>query len=67
MGLRNFQRMFKLTNKQTIYYFNDIQAPDLHTTQCDNIYKIEILMMIIIKTIKIIYIEDLLRHVEDGS
>ena len=62
-----FQRMSKLTNKQTIYYFNDIQAPDLHITQCYNIYKIEILMMIIIKTTKIIYIEDLLRRVEDGS
>ena len=39
MGLRNFQSMFKLTNKQTIYSFNDIQAPDLHTAQYYNITK----------------------------
>ena len=67
MGLRNFQSMFKLTNKQTIYSFNDIQAPDLHTAQYYNIYKIEMLIMIIIKITKIIYMEDLLHHVEDVS
>ena len=27
------------TNKQAIYYFNDIQAPSLHTIQCYNIYE----------------------------
>ena len=67
MGLRNFQSMFKLTNKQTIYSFNDIQAPDLHTAQYYNIYKMEMLIMIIIKITKIIYMEDLLHHVEDVS
>ena len=36
------------TNKQTIYSFNDIQAPGLHITQYCNIYKTVIKMMIII-------------------
>ena len=35
-------------NKQTIYYFNDIQAPGLHIIQYRNIYKTVIIMMIVI-------------------
>ena len=36
------------TNKETIYFFNDIQAPGLHIIQYYNVYKTLIIMMIII-------------------
>ena len=39
-----------------------MQAPGLHTIQYYNIYKTVIIMMIIIKTTKTIYIEDLVHH-----
>ena len=38
----------KKTNKQTIYFFNDIQAPGLHIVQYHNIYNIVIVIMIVI-------------------
>ena len=56
----------KKTNKQhrqTIYSFNDIQAPGLHIIQYYNIYKAVVILMIIKKTVKTIYIEDLVHHV----
>ena len=39
-------------NKQTLYYFNDIQAVGLHIMQCYNICKTVIIMMIKIYTLK---------------
>ena len=36
------------TNKQTIYFFNDMQAPGLHIIQYYNIYKTVIIFMIMI-------------------
>ena len=56
----------KKTNKQhrqTIYSFNDIQAPGLHIIQYCNIYKAVVILMIIKKTVKTIYIEGLVHHV----
>ena len=38
----------KQTNKETIYYFNYVQAPGLHIIQYYNIYKTVMIMMIII-------------------
>ena len=38
----------KQTNKQTIYYFNDKQAPGLHIIEYYNVYKTVITMTIII-------------------
>ena len=38
----------KQTNKQTIYSFNDIQAPGLHIIEYYNVYKAVITMMIVI-------------------
>ena len=51
------------TNKQTIYFFNDMEAPGLHIVQYYNIYNTVIIMMIIILTVKTIYIEDLVQTV----
>ena len=51
------------TNKQTIYSFNDIQAPGLHIIQCCNIYNTVIIMMKKKKTTKTVYIEDLIHNV----
>ena len=51
------------TNKQTIYFFNDMEAPGLHIVQYYNIYNTVIIMMIIILTVKTIYIEDLVQNV----
>ena len=51
------------TNKQTIYFFNDMEAPGLHIIQNNNIYNTAIIMMIIILTVKTIYIEDLVQNV----
>ena len=33
------------TNRQTIYSFNDIEAPGLHIIQCYNIYNTVIIMI----------------------
>ena len=51
------------TNKQTIYFFNDMEAPGLHIVQYYNICNTVIIMMIIILTVKTIYIEDLVQNV----
>ena len=51
------------TNKQTIYFFNDMEAPGLHIVQYYNIYNTVSIMMIIILTVKTIYIEDLVQNV----
>ena len=53
----------KQTTNKTIYSFNDIQAPGLHTIQYYNIYKTVVKMMVTIKTTNTIYIEDLVHHV----
>ena len=55
------------TNKQKIYSFNDIQFPGLHIIQYYNIYNTVIIMMIIIETIKTIYIEDYLHCTKFGN
>ena len=52
-----------MENKQRIYSFNDIQAPGLHNKQYYSIYKTVVIIMIIIKTTKTIYIEDLVHQV----
>ena len=59
----------KLANKhkQTIYYFNDIQVPGLHTIQYYNMYKTVVKMMIKIKTTKTIYKRILYTMWEDDS
>ena len=40
-----------------------MQVPGLHTIQCYNIYKAVVIMIIIMKTKKSIYIVDLVNHV----
>ena len=52
----------KQTNKQKIYYFNDIQAPGLHTIQYCNVHKTEDKMVATINATKTIYIGDFVHH-----
>ena len=59
----SLSRTNKQTNK-TIHSDIDIKAPGLHTIQYNNIYKTVVIMVIIMKTTKIIYIVDLVHHME---
>ena len=59
----SLSRTNKQTNK-TIYSDIDIKAPGLHTIQYNNIYKTVVIMVLIMKTTKIIYIVDRVHYME---